>query len=177
MATLLLAVLWGFGEATLFFIVPDVLLSVIALRDRRAGWNACGAAIAGALAGGLLMFVWGRNDPAGANAALLRVPAVGPEAIRKVHDSLGSSGLLALFVGPLTPYKIYAVTSGAMSLSLPLFLLVSIPARGLRFVIVALSASWASGGPLASWPLGRKRATAIALWTLFYAVYFAVKSR
>ena len=29
-----IALLWGFSEATFFFIVPDVLLSIVALKSR-----------------------------------------------------------------------------------------------------------------------------------------------
>jgi hypothetical protein len=40
----LLAIFWGFAAATLFFVVPDVLLSVVALRARciflALGWIA-----------------------------------------------------------------------------------------------------------------------------------------
>ena len=39
------ALLWGFAEATLFFIVPDVLLSAIAVRrGRGAALRAAGIA-------------------------------------------------------------------------------------------------------------------------------------
>jgi hypothetical protein len=34
-----LAVLWGFAEATVFFIVPDVQLSWLALRSRRTAFK------------------------------------------------------------------------------------------------------------------------------------------
>jgi membrane protein YqaA with SNARE-associated domain len=177
MAAPLVAALWGFAEATLFFIVPDVFLTVVALRDRRAGFRGCAAAIVGALAGGLLMYLWGSTDPASADAAVGGVPGISHRMAAQVRSSLLSTGLLSLFLGPLTgtPYKIYAVTSGALGLSLPLFLLISIPARGARFLIVTLAASWASHHPLAAWSLGRKRAVAVALWIVFYAVYFAVK--
>jgi len=47
--TALVAALWGLAEATLFFIVPDVFLSLVALRDRRAALVACGWAIPGHL--------------------------------------------------------------------------------------------------------------------------------
>lgn len=173
----LIAALWGFGEATLFFIVPDVFLTVVALRDRHAALLACGAAVIGALAGGLLLYRWGRADPSGATSALLAVPAIGPGMIQDVRSGLASNGLVALFLGPLkgTPYKIYAVVSGESGLSLPLFLLVSIPARGVRFIGMTLAASWVSHGPLSSWPLRRKRALAIGAWTVFYAVYFALR--
>jgi membrane protein YqaA with SNARE-associated domain len=175
--TVLIAALWGFSEATLFFIVPDVFLSVVALRDRRAALLCCGAAVAGALAGGFLLYCWGKADPSGAASALLAVPAISQGMIEDVRSSLVSRGLVTLFLGPLkgTPYKIYAAASGSMGLSLPLFLLVSIPARGVRFLAVTLAVSWASRSPLAAWPLARKRALAIALWAVFYAGYFALK--
>ena len=41
---------WGFAEATLFFIVPDVLLSYVALKNLRAALLTCFIATGGALA-------------------------------------------------------------------------------------------------------------------------------
>ena len=99
MTALLITAFWGFSEATLFFIVPDVFLTVVALRDRRAALLCC--AVAGALAGGLLLYRWGRVDSAGAASALLAVPAIGPRMIQDVRTGLASTGLLALFLGPL----------------------------------------------------------------------------
>ena len=176
MTIVLVAMLWGFGEATLFFIVPDVFLTIVALRDRQAALRCCAAAVAGALAGGLLFYLWGRADLSRATSALLSVPAIGPRMIEDVRNSLASNGLAALFLGPLkgTPYKIYAVVSGGMGLGLPAFLLVSVPARGIRFLAVTFAVSWISRGPLAAWPLRRKKTLAIALWAAFYAAYFAL---
>jgi hypothetical protein len=51
----LLALIWGFAEATVFFVVPDVLLTAIPVRDLRAASLACFLALLGALAGGTLM--------------------------------------------------------------------------------------------------------------------------
>jgi len=48
----LAAFLWGLAEATCFFIVPDVLLSFIALRRLRTALLCCGLALAGALLAG-----------------------------------------------------------------------------------------------------------------------------
>jgi membrane protein YqaA with SNARE-associated domain len=175
----LISALWGLGEATLFFIVPDVYLTLLAVRDRRASLRGCVAATAGALAGGALMFFWGSTDPAGAASALLSVPAISREMLEKVHEGLASTGALALFLGPVTgtPYKIYAVESGALGLSPLVFLLVSVPARDLRFVVLALATDRVSRGLVAFWPLPLKRLAVAALWTAFYVFYFAVKSK
>ena len=41
------ATLWGFAEATLFFVIPDVLLSYVALSRLRPALKACGFATLG----------------------------------------------------------------------------------------------------------------------------------
>ncbi|MEE8522744.1 MAG: hypothetical protein V3T72_02335 [Thermoanaerobaculia bacterium] len=173
MGVSLAAALWGFAEATLFFIVPDVLLSFVALRRRRAALIACLFATAGALVGGALMFAWGSSDVAGAVAALDRVPAVSVEMVEQVESDLERQGLWALMVGPFrgTPYKIYAVESAELEVSLGLFLAVSIPARLIRFVLLSLIASWLSERLLGSWSLGRKRWAMGCFWVLFYTVF------
>ena len=53
-AALTLAFAWGFLEATFFFIVPDVLLTLIACRMLRPALKASVAALTGALIGTLV---------------------------------------------------------------------------------------------------------------------------
>jgi membrane protein YqaA with SNARE-associated domain len=176
LSLVLAALVWGLAEATLFFVVPDVLLTFMALEDRRAAVLASGAAVVGALAGGLVMYAMGAADPEAAVALLDAVPAISPDMIERVRSSLSASGLMALFLGPLTgtPYKIYAAISGSLGVGLWPFLLVSVPARGVRFVALAFVTSWASRGPFAAWPRGRKWLVLALLWAVFYAGYFAV---
>jgi membrane protein YqaA with SNARE-associated domain len=175
------AALWGFAEATVFFLVPDVYLTAVALRDRRAALRACLAAVAGALLGGALMFLWGASDPPAARALLDRIPAISPPMLARVEREIATGGPLALFVGPLrgTPYKTYAVLSGERARAggpvasrLALFLAVSVPARLLRFVLLALLAAWVAARPLAAWSLRAKRMLHAALWGAFYTAYF-----
>ena len=176
MTLTLAAALWGFAEATLFFIVPDVLLTFIAVEDRRRALLACGGAVAGALVGGMLMHFWGSIDPPGALAVLDAVPAIGPAMIEDVHASLERAGATAIFLGPLTgtPYKIYAVMTGSMGTSLLLFLLVSLPARSLRFLALTLVTAWVSRQrPFRHWSVTRKRLLLSGLWLVFYIGYFA----
>jgi len=169
------AALWGFAEATLFFIVPDVLLTFVAVEDRRRALLACGGAVPGALVGGLLMYLWGSIDPPGALAVLDAVPAIGPAMIEDVRASLERAGATAIFLGPLTgtPYKIYAVMTGSMGTSLFLFLVVSLPARSLRFLALALVTAWVSRQrPFRRWSVTRKRVLLSVLWLGFYIGYF-----
>jgi membrane protein YqaA with SNARE-associated domain len=171
------AALWGFAEATLFFFVPDVYLSRIALFDLRGALRACLWALAGAVAGGALMFAWGRADAGGAERALDRVPAISAAAIQEVGRSIRERGAVAVFLGPLTgtPYKIYAVESAPAGLSLARFLAVSVPARLLRFVLVTLLFAGMARGPLRRWPPAKLALAHTAAWGLFYAAYFALK--
>lgn len=133
---------WGLAEATLFFIVPDVLLTRLALRSGRRAIVACGWTLAGALAGGLVMYGWGAGDPDRAMRVLDAVPAIDREMIERVGVEIADDAA-AMLLGPLggVPYKIYAVQAGRHNVSVPLFLLISIPARGIRFVLTALIAS------------------------------------
>lgn len=168
------ALAWGFAEATLFFIVPDVLLSWIALDRPRRAWAACAWAAAGAVAGGLAMYLWGAAAPASALGVLDHVPAISPAMCDAVGEQVRDRGVGAVFLGPIlgTPYKIYAVQAGAAHLGLGPFLLASLPARLVRFLLVTgLTAG------ICQWlkrrdPRGRRIAHA-AIWTAFYAAYFA----
>ena len=62
-APLWIAGLWGFAEATFFFLVPDVWLSFLAIESFTQGVAGSFAALAGALNGGSLMWFYGRRSP------------------------------------------------------------------------------------------------------------------
>ena len=168
------AAVWGFAEATLFFLVPDVHLTRVALRDGRLALSAALAATAGALAGGALLWAWGAADPAAALAVLERVPAVSPALLERVRAELLADGWAALALGPSrgTPYKLYAATSGALGMSLLGLLLVSAPARLVRFATLSLVAAALCRGPLAGWSLAARQRLHLVLWGAFYAGYF-----
>lgn len=177
-ASLLLAFAWGLAEATLFFIIPDVLLTWLALTRPRLAWRACGFALAGALAGGALMFAGGNADPTAARAALDAVPAVSAAAVDEVGVELRQHGLGAVFLGPLTgkPYKIYAVEAAAGGVGLLPFLLVSVPARGLRFAFAVAAVAGLLRLPrLRHLSVAWRRGLHLAWWVAVYAAYFGLK--
>ena len=177
-AEALAAALWGLAEATFFFIVPDVIISMIAVQGRlRAALGAALAALAGALAGGWLMHAWG----AGASEKVIRgfldaVPAISADMIERAYAALHELGAWAVLWGPLTgtPYKIYAALAPHAGVPVGIFLLISVPARLGRFLLVALAAHvlgrllkrflpglnplWAWGG----------------FWLVFYGLWFAL---
>ena len=170
------AVLWGFAEATLFFVVPDVLLSFVAVRKLRPALITSLFAACGALAGGTVMYAWGAQDEPAALAVLQHVPAVGPAMIERVDAEISSSGLVTLFVGPFSgkPYKIYAVKAAAHGVSLPVFLLISFPARALRFLLVSLVVNVLSSRVFGNWKLERRWMLVGVFWTFFYIVFWTL---
>ncbi len=168
------ALVWSFAEATFFFIVADVFLSWIALRNRRAAWRSCLWAAAGSVLGGAVMFTLGRLDPTGARAFIEGVPAISPALVDQSASLLARQGSGALFSGMVTgrPYKVFAVLAGTSGLSLPGFLAASFAARLLRFGLVAALAGWLAHGPLHAWSQRRKVLLHLTVWTAIYAIYF-----
>lgn len=173
---MLAAFLWGTFEATLFFIVPDVLITWLAARQLRRAMVAAVFATGGAILGGLLMLAWGRQDPAAALSALDLVPAVNGPMLEQVRADLDRHGLAAMFAGPLlgVPYKIYAVQAGHLHLAAGSFLLVSIPARLIRFVLLALAVATVRRFWLPHWPQAQFAAILLAAWTTFYLGFFTL---
>lgn len=131
------AFFWGLAEGTFFFIVPDVLISLVALVRPRSGWRHILAAIAGGLLGGMILFGWSLHSPKSARQAVARVPLVSAEMFKHVDESFRVHGLGAVFLGPLsgTPYKIYAVEAPRF-IGETAFVSVTVPARGERFLLV-----------------------------------------
>ncbi|CAG7843983.1 hypothetical protein USB125703_00201 [Pseudoclavibacter triregionum] len=174
------AAVWGAAEASCFFIVPDVWLSRIAMRDAPRAYRATLSALAGALLGGLATRAWARRRGRAATArALRRLPAISGAMIDRVEGEVRERGARALLLGPLrgVPYKLYvraAAHEGVGAIELAAW---SIPARLPRFAAVTALAH----GLLALSRRAMPRGTAdrIALpahalaWTAFYAWYFA----
>lgn len=171
-----LAAAWGFAEATLFFVVPDVLLTRIALDRAGRALVAAGWAVAGALAGGALMWWWGAADGVAAERALDGLPAIAPSMIEEVRAGLAGRGLATVLTGGFsgTPYKVFAVEAGALGVAPVAFLLASAAARAARFIAAALLAAALARWPLARWPPRRRRRLHALVWAAFYALYWAL---
>jgi membrane protein YqaA with SNARE-associated domain len=172
------AFVWGFAEATLFFIVPDVLLSYIGMkRGMRAGAVASVFAAVGAGLGGMAMFMWSVRDPAHARAAVLDVPAINEAMARAAEASIAAQGwFLATLLGPLstTPYKLYAIAAPHAGAPLWLFAAASVATRLPRFVLAGAGSSIIARrlAPI----LGERRLIWVyaSAWVLFYVAYLSL---
>ena len=167
----------GLSEATLLFVVPDLFLTMLACRALRPALKGAIAALAGALIGGVLMYVLGANHPDYSRSLLKHIPGINSSLIASVENQLREHGLIALMLGPIKgiPYKIYAVEWGILRGSFVEFLLVSIPARYTRFLLTPLAARAIARmiEPFTN-HLARTEMLLLTLfWVVFYSAYFA----
>lgn len=171
------AFIWGVAEGTLFFFVPDVLLSYIGLK-RGVGAAARASVIAafGAALGGVIMYVWSLNNFELAYDAVLAVPAISAAMAERALAGMSENWFLATLLGPLTstPFKLYAILAPAAGAPLPLFALASIAARLPRFLLVSAGVSLIGRG-LGRWLSDRQLLwLLIGAWLLFYAAFFTL---
>jgi membrane protein YqaA with SNARE-associated domain len=167
---------WGFAEATFFFVVPDVWIGLLTLFGWRAGLRAVCSAVMGALVGGAVMYRVGAQLDRDRSARLLAaVPAISPAVVARVEAEMREHGPSSMMLGPLrgTPYKIYARTAGVQGHPLGTVLLWTIPARGARFFLLAAVAG------LYGWlvrritrRMGWLLGPYLLAWALFYVRYF-----
>jgi membrane protein YqaA with SNARE-associated domain len=164
---------WGLAEATVFFIVPDVLITRIALRDFRRALLACLFALVGSLIGGTVLWLIADYD---LGPRLLRfytyLPGINGDLVAHTGESVLDHGVGAVASGTLRgePYKLFAVHAGVQNVSLPLFLAVSAVVRLARFVFTA-SLAWLAARALR----GHSPRVLIHLhalvWLAFYLIY------
>lgn len=171
-----LAFAWGLAEATFFFIVPDVLTSRLVLQKPGAGFAACLYSLAGALLGGLLLFLIGRQPEMlpPVVVAIDWLPGINPALMEEARLGLDQHGPAALFTGVLAgiPYKLYAAQSAAAGLGLGTFVLASAAARLIRFLLVTIFAWFAGAKLLPNLSTTIKLRIHLASWIVFYFFYF-----
>ncbi|WAJ30579.1 hypothetical protein [Antarcticirhabdus aurantiaca] len=172
-----LAALWGFAEATLFFLVPDVLLSFAAMRfGLRPVLVACLAAALGATLGGATMMVAAQVAPEAVRSTILALPGIGPQLVEEAGRRFAQEGVLAAFLGSLSgvPYKLYAYAAGAGGEGVLALLLATPLIRLPRFVGATLLAAGARRLLVPRLGEGAALALLAAFWLGFYAWYFSV---
>jgi 1-acyl-sn-glycerol-3-phosphate acyltransferase len=132
---LLLAFAWGFAEAVVWPLVPELFVALVALALPKSAPRLALAAAAGSLAGGLAAYAIG--------AAGLHPPA--PLTTPRMHAvaaaQLDAEGAAALRHQPFSgiPYKVYAVRAGAGDVPVASFAAWTVAARGGRIVGTGLA--------------------------------------
>jgi hypothetical protein len=166
---------WGMAEAVLWFVVPDVFLTWVAMRRGvRPALRLSLVAVAGAIGGGLLVYGWGAAMPEAGATAMAALPGIDAAMVEEVRGEVAASGNMALLSGPrqAQPYKLYALAAGDLGTSAVTLALWTVPGRAFRFVISSLGTGlvatvarrfvgeqWLVAGWAATWT-----AIYIALW-------------
>jgi hypothetical protein len=83
----------------------------------------------------------------------------------------------AVFLGPIrtTPYKIYAALAPAAGVAVAPLLVVTVPARLLRFVIAAWVAGWLLPRLTPRWPPLRRTWLVVIFWIVNYGLYWSLQ--
>jgi len=168
---------WGLAEATVFFLVPDILITASALFSPKKGFAQVMAVLIGALLGGGLMYTAADKYPDDAKNAVLSVPFVKVHLLDQAEHQMQDHGLWAMCLGAFSgvPYKTYAVTAPHHA-PFEVFVAMSVLARLERFL-----ASWgiaSLAGMLFRRQIEASPPAAVALmavcWIGFYTYYWSM---
>lgn len=138
----------AFLESSVFAIPPDVLMIPMIIAARNRAFLIAGIAVAASVLGALLGYYigWALFDSVGRPVLEFYGKA---DAADQFADRFNAYGAWAVLVAGITPFpfKVITIMSGWTGLSLPVFVVSSIVARGLRFYLIALLL-WKFGAPI-----------------------------
>ncbi|MDC0948116.1 DedA family protein [Gammaproteobacteria bacterium] len=138
----------SFAESSFFPIPPDVMLLPMCLADRKRAFGHALVCTLASVAGALLGYAIGS----------LLFDTLGTRVLEfygyraKFDDFVGryqAHGVWIVLIAGLTPFpfKVITIASGVAGLSLPVFIIASVVARGARFFLLA-ALLWKFGEPI-----------------------------
>ncbi|MCT8160495.1 YqaA family protein [Pseudoruegeria sp. SHC-113] len=138
----------AFLESSVFPIPPDVLMIPMILARPSKAWLIAGIAMVSSVLGGLFGYFIGAYlfDSVGQPVLAFYGKDVLFDGFAQRYNEYGPWAVLVAGVTPF-PFKVITILSGATGLSLPVFIIASVIARGLRFFIVA-ALLWKFGPPI-----------------------------
>src|SRR5256712_2757723 len=164
---------WGYAEATRFYIVPDVLIGWVALHGTRPRvWTAL-AATPGAVLGGAAV----HRDAAAQHARLCEIPGISSAMLDDAAERFARHGRVAVVRAPPAgiPYKGSAAQSALHGRPLEELVLWTPPARLWRFLLIAVGAG--VFGTIFARAIRRRETeflvAYLAIWAITYARYYA----
>ncbi len=138
----------AFIESSVFPIPPDVLMIPMIIAAPHRAFLIAGVATLASVLGGVAGYAigWGLYDTVGRPVLEFYGKDAYFAEFATRYNEWGAWVVLFAGVTPF-PYKVITILSGATALSLPVFILASVIARGLRFFIVA-ALLWRFGAPI-----------------------------
>lgn len=139
------ALAWGFFEATLFFLLPEIFAGAAAILFPHRWWVFALEALVGSVAGTALVFALAERHEALLSRLYGKLPGQPPPFAEMVREDYRERGRRALVEGVLAlrPLKLYAVESGSAGDALLPFLLWAALPRAASLFFVTLAASQA----------------------------------
>ncbi|MFV0298834.1 MAG: YqaA family protein [Hyphomicrobiaceae bacterium] len=133
----------AFVESSVFPIPPDIMLIPMVLANRHRAWYFAGLCTIASVLGGLLGYAIGYYlfDLIGIRMLDFYGYSAQFKEFAAEYNKWGAWIVLFAGVTPF-PYKVITIASGTTALSLPVFLMASVVARGLRFFVVAGLLYW-----------------------------------
>lgn len=138
----------AFVESSVFPIPPDLLMIPMILARPSRAWLIAGVALVASVLGGLLGYYigWGLFESVGRPVLEFYGKDAYFDDFAARYNEWGAWAVLFAGMTPF-PYKVITILSGSTGLSLPVFILSSIIARGVRFFVVA-ALLWKFGTPI-----------------------------
>ncbi len=138
----------AFVESSVFPIPPDILMIPMILAAPRRAWLIAGVCTVSSVLGGLAGYYigWGLFETVGRPVLEFYGKDAYFDAFSLRYNEWGAWAVLIAGVTPF-PYKVITIMSGATGLSLSVFMVASVIARGLRFFLVA-ALLWKFGAPI-----------------------------
>ena len=138
----------SFVESSFFPIPPDIIMIPMILAQPRKAWLIALVCTISSVVGGLFGYFIGAALFDTIGQAIFDFYGKA-DAVAAFNDRFNAYGAWAVLVAGVTPfpYKVITIMSGWTGLSIPVFIVASIAARGLRFFIVA-ALLWKFGAPI-----------------------------
>ncbi len=176
--TRIITFIWSFAEATFFFLVPDIWLSRIAIKNPKEAYINILFAICGALCGGVCIYLLGHYMFQDIEAIMTKIPAITEDMSAQVGQEMNGNNIFLPIVQAGVsgvPYKLYALWAGLLEIPLWLFLIVSAIARGSRFLIVIVLFHVISEG--SKYFINTKKIIQLhfLFWIVFYTLFLLRK--
>lgn len=128
----------SFAESSFFPIPPDTMLVPMALAKPEKAWTYATICTVASVLGGILGYIIGAVLYDSVGQWLISAYGYGKriEEFRQLYQTWGHWIILIKGLTPI-PYKIVTIASGIAGYSLPMFIVLSVLTRGLRFFAVA----------------------------------------
>ena len=138
----------AFVESSVFPIPPDILMIPMIIARPSRAFVIAGVAMIASVLGGMLGYYigWGLFESVDRPVLEFYGKTDHFAAFAERYNDWGAWAVLIAGVTPF-PYKVITILSGSTGLSLPVFVISSVIARGLRFFLIA-ALLWRFGAPI-----------------------------